>query len=64
MEASFSEKELRELMTISEKPIMKKLLQAEIISYTEATLERHRLLSKLWDKYNGGFFIPPPDVLQ
>lgn len=64
MEAIFSEKELRELMTIAEKPIMKKLLQAEIISYADATLERRRLLSRLWDKYNGGFFIPPPDVLQ
>jgi hypothetical protein len=64
MEVSFSEKELRELINIAEKPIMKKLLQTEILSYADATVERRRLLSQLWDKYNGGFFIAPPEVLQ
>jgi hypothetical protein len=64
LEATFSEAELRELLDLAKRPLMKKLLQAEIASYINATGERRRLLSKLWDDYNGGLFTPPPEIMQ
>lgn len=64
LEANFSETELRELLDLAKKPLIRRLLQAEIESYAESARERRGLLFKLWDKYNSGMFIPPPEVLH
>lgn len=64
LEARFSEIELRKLLDLAKQPLIKKLLQAEIEAYADATGERRRLLSKFWDNYNLGLFSPPPEVLK
>jgi hypothetical protein len=63
LEANFSEAELTELLNQSKQPLMKKLLQAEIQAYTNASEERRKLLDKVWNDYNSGIITPPPEVL-
>ena len=63
LEANFSEAELRKILNLAKQPLMKNLLQAEIEAYTNSAGERHRLISKFWDNYVAGLFIPPSDVL-
>lgn len=43
---------------------MKKLLQAEVQAYADASEERRKLLEKVWLDYNSGKIIPPQDVLR
>ncbi len=60
---NFSEAELQELLSLVKQPLLKKLAQTEMKSYRAASGERRRLLSKLWDNYNNGLFVPPPDAM-
>jgi hypothetical protein len=64
LEANFSEAELTELLNQSKHPLMKKLLQAEIQAYDNASKERRILLDKVWNNYNSGKITPPPEVLR
>jgi hypothetical protein len=64
MEASFSEPELQELLTLFQKPLLQKLLQMEAQTYAETSSQRRLLFSKVWDAYNSGKFNPPADVLK
>jgi hypothetical protein len=64
LEANFSEAELTELLNQSKRPLMKKLLQAEIQAYANASKERRILLDKVWNNYNSGIITPPPEVLR
>lgn len=63
LEANFSEAELKELLSLAKQPTMKKLLQSEIQAYLDTTLDRHKLLFKVWDDYNTGKINPPPGVI-
>lgn len=63
LSANFSEAELKELLSLVKQPLLKKLVQTEMKSYVAASGERRRLLSKLWDNYNNGLFVPPPDAI-
>lgn len=54
LEANFSETELQELLELSKRPLMKKLLRAEIQAYEETGEKRSRLLYRAWDDYNSG----------
>ena len=60
--ANFSDAELKELLSLVKQPLLKKLVQTEMKSYRAATGERRRLLSQLWDNYNNGLFVPPPEA--
>ncbi|MGB7415003.1 MAG: DUF2059 domain-containing protein [Thermosynechococcaceae cyanobacterium] len=62
--ASFSESELKELLSLAKLPLVKKLLQEEITAYSDASDERRRLLFKVWEDYSNGLHIQPPDVLK
>lgn len=64
LEANFSEAELKQLLTLSKQPVMKKLRQAEVQAYTDASEERRKLLEKVWYDYNSGKINIPPEVLQ
>jgi Uncharacterized protein conserved in bacteria (DUF2059) len=63
LEADFSEAELEELLTLSEQPLMKKLLQSEIQAYADTDRERYDLLNAAWINYNEGRINPPPESL-
>jgi hypothetical protein len=43
---------------------MKKLLQAEMQSYADSSLERRKLMFKVWDDYQSGKINPPSEVLR
>lgn len=64
LESMFSEAELQELLTLSKQPVMKKLMQAEVQAYTDASPERRKLLQKVWDNYNSGQIQIPPEILK
>jgi hypothetical protein len=64
LETSFSESELKELLNLSERPLVKKLLQDEIQAYTDVSEERRKLLFKVWDDYNSGIINPPSELLK
>ncbi|MEX0271904.1 DUF2059 domain-containing protein [Leptolyngbyaceae cyanobacterium UHCC 1019] len=64
LEATFSEAELKELLTLAKQPVMKKLLQAEVQAYVDAAPERRKLLQKVWNDYNSGRIQMPPEVLK
>ncbi len=64
LEANFSEVELKELLKLSQQPVMKKLLRAEIQVYTDTSPERRRLLERVWTEYNEGKISPPANVLK
>jgi hypothetical protein len=61
LEADFSEDELKELLDLSRKPVMKKLLQSEITAYMDTSKQRFKMGFELWDKYNNGQINLPPD---
>lgn len=58
----FSEEELQELLTLSERSTIKKLLQSETQAYLETSPTRYRLLNDVWNNYNEGRLNPPPDI--
>ena len=64
LEANFSEMELKELMELAKRPLMKKLLRTEIQAYEETGIKRARLLFQAWDDYNSGKINMPPNLLN
>lgn len=62
--ANFSEAELQEILAMAKRPLMKKLLRAEMQAYQDASLERRQLLYEVWDDYNSGKIDVPPEVLR
>jgi hypothetical protein len=62
--ANFSEAELQELLTLAKRPLIKKLLRAEMQAYQDASPERRQLLYEIWDDYNSGKVDVPPEVLR
>ncbi|GBO56604.1 hypothetical protein APA_4939 [Pseudanabaena sp. lw0831] len=64
LEANFSEMELKELMELAKRPLMKKLLRTEIQAYEETGTKRARLLFQAWDDYNSGKINIPPNLLN
>ncbi|MBM0743219.1 DUF2059 domain-containing protein [Phormidium sp. CLA17] len=64
LEATFSEAELKELLTLSKQPLMKKLMQTEVQAYVDASPERRKRLQKVWDDYNSGRIQIPPEVAK
>jgi|GEM_PF-1050745 len=62
LESNFSEMELQELLDLAKRPLMKKLLKAEIQAYEETGEKRARLLWKAWDDYNSGRINIPADL--
>ncbi|MBW4619638.1 MAG: DUF2059 domain-containing protein [Cyanosarcina radialis HA8281-LM2] len=63
LEADFSESELQELLKLAKQPVMKKLLQNEIQSYSDSSKARQKLLFQVWDDYSSGRINPPKEVL-
>jgi hypothetical protein len=63
LKANFSEAELKELLALAKRPLVKKLIQTELAAYSKTTEKRRRLLFELWNNYNTGEFTPPPDAL-
>jgi hypothetical protein len=61
LEANFSEDELKEILKLSNQPLMKKLLQSEVKAYTDTSQERFKIGFELWDNYNTGKIDLPPD---
>lgn len=64
LEADFSASELQELLNLSKKPVMKKLLRAEMKAYLDGSQERRKLLNKLWDDWNSGAINAPAEILR
>lgn len=62
LEANFSEIELQELLEIAKRPLMKKLLRAEIQAYADTSEKRLRLFQKFWDDYNSGLIDAPKNL--
>ncbi len=61
LEADFSEDELKELLALSKRPVMKKLLQSEVKAYMDTSKQRFKMGFELWDNYNNGTINLPPD---
>jgi Uncharacterized protein conserved in bacteria (DUF2059) len=61
LETDFSEDELKELLTLSKQPVMKKLLQSEIKAYMDTSKQRFKMGFELWDNYNNGKISLPLD---
>jgi Ca2+-binding EF-hand superfamily protein len=61
LQADFSRDELKELLTLSKQPVIKKLLQSEIKAYMDTSKKRFKMGFELWDKYNNGKISLPPD---
>jgi len=57
----FSEDELTELLNLSKRPLMKKLLQSEVKAYMDTSKQRFKMGSELWNNYNDGKISLPPD---
>lgn len=64
LEANLSEAELQELLELSKRPLMKKLLRAEIQAYEETAEKRARLLYRAWDDYNSGKIKIPSNLMK
>ena len=64
LESTFSEAELKELLTLAKRPVMKKLLQAEVQAYADAAPKRRKRLDKVWNDYNSGRIQMPPEVMK
>jgi hypothetical protein len=62
LESSFSEAELKELLDLAKRPLMKKLLRTKIEAYEETGEKRARLLFRVWDDYHSGKIVPPPNL--
>jgi hypothetical protein len=64
LEANFSEVELQELLDLSKRPLMKKLLRSEIQAYEETGEKRAKLLYQAWDDYNSGKIAIPSNLMK
>lgn len=64
LEANFSELELQELLELSKRPLMKKLLRSEIQAYEETGEKRAKLLYQVWDDYNSGKIVIPSNLMK
>ena len=61
LEADFSEDELKELLNLSNLPVMKKLLQSEVKAYMDTSKQRFKMGFELWNNYNDGKINLPLD---
>jgi hypothetical protein len=61
---NFSQEELEELLSLAKKPLMKKLLRAEIQAYEDTGEKRAGLLWQFWEDYNDGKVSIPPNFLN
>jgi hypothetical protein len=61
LEADFSEDELKELLNLSKKSVMKKLLQSEVKAYMDTSRQRFKMGFALWENYNEGKIDLPPN---
>ncbi len=64
LEANFSELELQELLELSKRPLMKKLLRSKIQAYEETGEKRAKLLYQAWDDYNSGKIAIPSNLMK
>jgi hypothetical protein len=62
--ADFSETELTELSKLSQQPVMKKLLRAEIQVYAATSTQRRQMLNRVWNDYNEGKIAVPANISQ
>jgi hypothetical protein len=62
LETKFSEAELQELLELAKRPLMKKLLRAEIQAYEQTGDKRSQLLWKAWEDYNSGRIYVPNNL--
>ena len=63
-EAKFTEAELKELLELSKKPLMKKLLREELEAYRATFEQRNKTFATFWQRDNALVFSPPPDALS
>ncbi|MBD2036077.1 DUF2059 domain-containing protein [Leptolyngbya sp. FACHB-321] len=61
LQADFSEDELKELLSLSKQPLMKKLLQSEVKAYLDTSKQRFKMGFDLWNNYNNGKISLPSD---
>ncbi|MBW4521034.1 MAG: DUF2059 domain-containing protein [Scytolyngbya sp. HA4215-MV1] len=61
LEVDFSEDELKELLNLSKRPVMKKLLQSEFKAYSDTSKQRFKMGFDLWEKYQEGKIDLPSD---
>jgi hypothetical protein len=64
LEANFSELELKELLELSKRPLLKKLLKTEIEAYEETAAKRTKLLWQFWNNFQIGNIEIPKDLLN
>ncbi|NUN64229.1 DUF2059 domain-containing protein [Pseudanabaena biceps] len=62
LESDFSEMELQELLNLAKRPLMKKLLRAEIQAYEDTGEKRAKLLFQAWDDYTSNKIPIPRDA--
>jgi hypothetical protein len=55
----FSIGELQELLRLSKRPLLQRLLRSEIQVYNETSPKRHQLLNEVWENYNEGKITLP-----
>lgn len=60
LEADFSETELKELLNLSQQPLMQKLWRSQFQVYADTSPTRYQRLNQVWDDYNEGRIDPPP----
>jgi hypothetical protein len=57
--ADFSTAELKDLLRLSQQPLVQRLLRSEIQAYNATIPKRYKLLNELWNNYNnGGITLP------
>jgi len=61
LEADFSEAELNELLKLSKKTVLKKLLMSEVNAYLDTSEQRFQMGFDLWNNYNNGSISLPPN---
>jgi hypothetical protein len=52
--ANFSTAELQELLRLSKRPLLQRLLRSEIQAYNDTSPKRFKLLNEVWTNYNEG----------
>jgi hypothetical protein len=57
--ADFSIGELQELLRLSKRPLLQRLLRSEIQVYNQTSPKRHQLLNEVWTNYNEGKITLP-----
>jgi hypothetical protein len=50
----FSTTELQELLSLSKRPLLQRLLRSEIQAYNDTSSKRFKLLNEVWTNYNEG----------